>query len=86
MPKKELEQAVKNICLNPNVDDHEYILALQGKRWELDTVLEKVNLEIKSREKLKIEELKNLLNKQIVASGYELDQNQVNQIELEDNQ
>jgi len=72
----ELENAVKNICIENSPDDHQYIIELQQKRWEMDNYLTGLKLELQSKEKIKLQELKNRLNLSLIANGYEtIDEN-----------
>ena len=78
---KELEQAIKNICLNPQTEDHELIFNLYGQKHDIDTRYKEIKANIKSKEKLALQQLQNALNISLIEHGYEtIDTN----IELKD--
>ena len=67
----ELTQAVKNICLSPEAEDHILIFDLHSKTLELESKLDLLKLELQSQENIKHLELKNSLNITLVRNGYE---------------
>ena len=78
---KELEQAIKNICLNPQTEDHELIFDLYKNKHDIDTRYKEIKANIKSKEKLALQQLQNALNISLIEHGYEtIDTN----IELKD--
>lgn len=67
----ELTNAVKNICLNPEPEDHVLIFELQGKKWEIDGRLEQLKLKHEHETDLQLRELKNKINISLIENGYE---------------
>ena len=72
----ELTQAVKNICLSPESEDHLLIFNLHSKSLELENRLDLLKLRLQSSENIKTKELKTELNKTLIENGYEsIDEN-----------
>ena len=73
----ELLTATKNILKTQETPEIQIeILKLQAKQWELENILKKTEMNIKSNEKQQINELKSRVELELLKQGYTLDEDE----------